>query len=68
MDDVAERNGVGEELLADRDVDALHLAVKYVLRLRFRRGLLRVRKPGVIEETDALRDEAVGERAGELEE
>jgi hypothetical protein len=41
--------------------------VEDVLRLRFRRGLLRFRQPGVVEETDAPRDEAVRERAGELE-
>src|SRR5262249_33406122 len=56
--------GVGEEVAANDAVDALHFFMEHAARLV---GGSVVRQPAVIEERDPVRDDALGERARELE-
>src|SRR5207244_5419457 len=68
VNEVAERDGVGEEVAADRAVDPLHLLVEDAAGRVVRRTLREAGKPGVVEEGELVRDEALGQRASELEE
>src|SRR5689334_1956802 len=68
VDDVAEGDGVGEELTPDDAVDPLHLLVEDAARLLRRRGLsFLLRQPRLVEQGQLVRDEALRQRTGELE-